>query len=86
MLRIFVFYLISCLSVIRAGTVYMPATKTPPESRGGIATAYIPSKDIIIVFGGLSRETYYDDFWSFNIKSLIWQEIYPISEINPCNL
>ncbi|OMJ73408.1 hypothetical protein SteCoe_27920 [Stentor coeruleus] len=78
-----VLYFISSLLTIKGGSVYIPASKTPPDCRSGITTAYIPSKNIIVMFGGLSGDTFYDDFWSFSIASLTWEEIYPTSEINP---
>lgn len=63
--------------------VFIPPTKTPPSSREGMAIASF--KKFIAVFGGFSGRDYYNDLWLFNIPRLKWSEIYPASDLNPCN-
>ncbi|OMJ76858.1 hypothetical protein SteCoe_23705 [Stentor coeruleus] len=63
--------------------IFMPLNKTPPNSRAGIASVYIPSRLSIVIFGGYSDTLFFNDLWNFNITTLIWDEIYTNSESIP---
>lgn len=73
-----------CL-IVHTNVVYIPPTKTPPDRRGGMLTVYNRLTNSIVLFGGYSDKLYFNDIWSFSIKTLLWDEINPNSETFPCN-
>lgn len=76
---------ISLCLLAQANIVYIPPTKAPPQGRANLVLVYNQLNNSLVIFGGYSNISYFNDLWNFNIESMLWDEIYPNSEIIPCN-
>ena len=78
-------FIIQSLAMRIDENIYIPSTKTPTSSRGGMALASFTDEGLIAVFGGFSGRDYYNDLWLYNLMVDEWNEIYPASKLIPCN-
>lgn len=91
LLLIFPFYnmhfccLLYVFLLVKASNNYIPQTKVPPAKRAYLGMGCIPSKNALIIFGGSIDKDYLNDIWLYHLDSNHWEELFPSSDILPCN-
>jgi len=53
---------------------------TPPPVRLGAFVVYAPSRNALVVFGGLGS-AWYNDLWLLNLDSLVWHQLTPSGSV-----
>jgi hypothetical protein len=62
---------------------FIPSSKSPPSPRIESFMDYLPTRNSLIIFGGLNDEVSSNDLWSFSLTTLTWERLLITSKSIP---
>lgn len=63
---------------------FQPGERSPPDPRAYSCLFYIPSRGLLLTFGGFTETEFISDVWTYDLQYVKWTEVFPDSDILPC--